>query len=758
MLGRIDIKDISRIFYRYKYMIFSLVILFGMASSYYAYFQPDEYEATATVEVGMEKRGSSRDVLSVATSPGIMNAATEMEIIRSRKLSGRILKKVDFAHRYYTTKRFKEVELYKDSPFQVAMNKGFDISFDLHPVNAEHYRLVVTDAKDENETVWEYDEILPYDKEIVTEHFHLNIIKSSAVQEVKYRFVVMNPEDIRGIVQERVSVSQPSEYATILEISYTDNIALRAQEAANALAEAYLKQNIEKKTKEESLRLDYIDKQLDRITENLKSSAIKLEEFKRSANTVNLSAKAENIIRHMGESEAKLEEMSIQEGMLKKLYKQVKSGKKLETISTVSAGKDGATLSHMIKQLQDAIINKRILRENYTALYPEVRKLTKMISQLKKLIVSTIKNLSENIEDRKKLLSQSIAQQQKILNKLPADERMFGQLQSKFAVNEKIYSSLLEKRSQTAIIKASTVSKNRVIDLAILPKEPIKPERELIVLLGLVLGLIMGIVLAFLRAFLNNRIKSEEDIIEGTDVPVIGTVPHMGRDKDRIKVFLSPKSSVAEAYRNIRTNLQFMQIKGKPHVIALTSTVGGEGKTSCCINLGGIMSMSDKKTIILSLDMRKPTMHEKFGLQNKVGMSNLLSGAASLSDVIQHTEYDNLDIVASGPIPPNPNELIQSEFMLKVIEKLKEIYDVIIIDTPPIGLVADARILMHYADTSIYVLRADYSEKAYFRSVNNLAKEEIGSFTILLNDVKSTHGGYGYGGGDGYGYYEEEEK
>ena len=739
-------------------MIFSLVILFGMASSYYAYFQPDEYEATATVEVGMEQRGSSKDALSAAMSPGIMNAATEMEIIRSRKLSGRILKKVDFAHRYYTTKRFKEVELYKDSPFQVAMNKGFDISFDLHPVNAEHYRLVVTDAKDENETAWGYDEILPYDKEIVTEHFHLNIIKSSAVQEVKYRFVVMNPEDIRDIVQERVSVSQPSEYATILEISYTDNIALRAQEAANALAEAYLKQNIEKKTKEESLKLDFIDKQLDRITENLKSSAIKLEEFKRSANTVNLSAKAEKIIRHMGESEVKLEEMSIQEGMLKKLYKQVKSGKRLETISIISTGKDGATLSHMIKQLQDAIIKKRILREDYTALYPEVRKLTKTIKQLKKLIVSTIKNLSENIEDRKKLLSQSIAQQQKILNKLPADERMFGQLQSKFAVNERIYSSLLEKRSQSAIIKASTVSKNRVIDLAILPKEPIKPERELIVLLGLVLGLIMGIILAFLRAFLNNRIKSEEDITEGTDVPIIGTVPHMGRDKDRIKVFLSPKSSVAEAYRNIRTNLQFMQIKGKPHVIALTSTVGGEGKTSCCINLGGIMSMSDKKTIILNLDMRKPTMHEKFGLQNKVGMSNLLSGAASLSDVIQHTEYENLDIIASGPIPPNPNELIQSEFMLKVIEKLKEIYDVIIMDTPPIGLVADARILMHYADTSIYVLRADYSEKAYFRSVNALAKEEIGSFTILLNDVKSTHGGYGYGSGDGYGYYEEEKK
>jgi capsular exopolysaccharide synthesis family protein len=414
----------------------------------------------------------------------------------------------------------------------------------------------------------------------------------------------------------------------------------------------------------------------------------------------------------------------------------------------------------MIKQLQDAIIKKRILREDYTALYPEVRKLTKTIAQLKQLIVSTIKNLNKSIEEHKELLTKSIAKQQKLLNKLPADERMFGQLQRKFAVNEKIYSYLLEKRSETAIIKASTASKNRVIDAALLPKIPVKPKRTLIVLIGTILGLIFGILLAFLRASLDNRIKNEDDIINGTDVPILGSIPHMRRHKDRVKVFLSPKSAVAESYRTIRTNLQFMQVKGKPHVIALTSTVGGEGKTTCCINLGGIMSMADKKTIILNLDMRKPVMHEKFGLQNKVGMSNLLSGATSLSNVIQHTEYENLDIIASGPVPPNPSELIQSDFMEKVLEKLKEIYDVIIMDSPPIGLVTDARTLMHYADTSIYVMRSNYSEKSFLRSINNLEKEDIGSFAIILNDVKSTNSayGYGYGYGEGYGYYEDEKK
>ena len=170
------------------------------------------------------------------------------------------------------------------------------------------------------------------------------------------------------------------------------------------------------------------------------------------------------------------------------------------------------------------------------------------------------------------------------------------------------------------------------------------------------------------------------------------------------------------------------------------------------------MSMAEKKTVILNLDMRKPTLHEKFGLQNTKGMSTLLSGRTALGEAIQYTEYENLDIITSGPVPPNPSELIQSEVMEKVLEKLRDIYDVIILDTPPIGLVTDARTLMHFADTSIYVLRADYSKKGFLRSIEKLSREEIRGLGILLNDVKMSRNGYGYGYSYGYGYYEEEKK
>jgi len=758
----IDLKEIFRTIFRYKVMVISLVIIATVISAYIAYFKPNIYKASSTVEVGIE--GGGHDVLSMAMSPGTVNSATEMEIIRSRFLAEKAAEHVDILHRYYTTRRFKEIELYKQSPFRVGMLKGYGLSFDLYPLDDKNYRLVVEEMKDRNGTAWSYDKVLPYGEEIDSAHFHLNVVKTGKMNDPQYRFVIYNPKDTGVVGQRGVQVAQLSKFSTILEISHEDNVALRAQEFTNALAQAYLQQNIEKKTKEATRKLKFIDKQLKRITENLKSSAVKLEKFKKNSSTmISLSTKAEAAIRQMSEKESKLAMISIKQEMLSDLYKKVKSGKNLESLAYtgMDAGNSVSQLALMIKELQATIVRKKVLSAEYTEVYREVVKVKRAIEQHKKIIISTIEDMEKNIRERKAFLKKSIAKQQKELDKLPADERMIGDLQRKFSVNKKIYSYLLEKRSETAILKAATVSKNRIIDTALIPHSPIKPKRKLIVLVGLILGLILGIALAFLRAFIDDRIRSEEDISHATQIPLLGIIPHIKNTKETLSVVNSPKSAVAESFRHLRTNLQFMESKKGSHIISVTSTIGGEGKTTVSINLAAIMSMANKKTIILNMDMRKPTLHERFGIGNKKGMSTLLSKHTSLGSVIQHTEYKYLDVITSGPVPPNPSELIQGELMEQVLEKLSEVYDVIIMDTPPVGLVTDARTLMHLSDTSIYLLRAEYSKKGFLRGIEQLYQhKEMKGLGILLNDIKVSKDGYGYGYGYGYGhgYYEEDGK
>jgi capsular exopolysaccharide synthesis family protein len=302
-----------------------------------------------------------------------------------------------------------------------------------------------------------------------------------------------------------------------------------------------------------------------------------------------------------------------------------------------------------------------------------------------------------------------------------------------------------------------------MLDRALLPYAPIKPKRESIVVIGAFLGLLFGVLVAFISILLDTKIKDESDISQITDYPVLGLIPHFEEVeegwKGKIKVFDAVKSAVAEAFRHLRSNLQFIQKSEGTQVILLTSTVGREGKTTISVNLGAIMSLAKKRTIIINLDMRKPTLHERFDLPNQTGLSELINGRAKLKDVIQTTRYPYLDIISSGAIPPNPSELIQSDVMYEILEALKQGYEMIILDTPPIGLVTDAKELMHYVDINIYIVRADYSKKEFLQNLKKFDHiEKIPNLGIVLNDVKRKKGHYGYYSGYGDGYYDEKKR
>lgn len=751
----VDIKDLLLNIYEYKGFILLSTLVFGLISTSYAYFLPNVYRATASVQVGVDDSHYAKDVISIAMGNTARNAGTEKDLILSRSLSQKALKYIDFREHYYEIKNYKTREIYKDSPIKVNMLKGYGILLDVEIIDERSYRLTFKESSSFYNSEILYNKIHHYNEKIKTKYFELILHKVASTLSRYYQFKIDKKVSAFG----SISVKQGYDSSTVLRISVDDTVALRASEYANALAKSYVQLNIENKTKEANERLSFIDKQLSSISSDIEVSDGDLENFRKESKIVDIEHISQTVLERLDRYESDLTELSIKEEMLDSFYKDIKSSKKMETLSIEGIESKDSLLAQLIKKLQEAVVKRKVFSQDYTNLHPSLIKLNQEVRQLKSSIKNTVKNLVLNLEKRKKLLKNNIQKQQEKLNLLPQRERKFGQLERNFKMNEEIKSYLLKQQSEAQMVKESKISKNKILDFALVPYAPIKPKREFIVLIGFLLGFGLGLALAFLRIFLDTKIQVESDISALVSYPIVGTIPHIDEAKKRksskkIKVFESVKSATAESFRHIRSNLEFLRQKKGTQVILLTSTVGREGKTTLAVNLAAIMSLSQKRTIILNLDFRKPTLHKEFNLPNDIGLTELINERVKLKDVIKSTGYDYLDMISSGAIPPNPSELIHNKRIYKILDSLKKGYDMIILDTPPIGLVTDVRELMYYVDINLYIVRADYSRKEFLENLKKLNQiEKMPQLAIILNDIKKRKGNYGYY--DGHGYYEE---
>lgn len=736
----------------HKKKILFFTFIFTSAAFIFAYMKPDIYRTSTDIEIGLDKASYSNQQSTLA--PSIINLETEMKILKSRKLIEKVMERENFRERYYATSYVKERELSDASPFEVTLGKGENLSFYITAVNEQKYLLAVEGQNINTLKKWEVSKICNYGEVVKEKDFSITLFlkkNQQLTEDITYRFIRLSPRHFIDIAQESLTISRDSDTSNTLTISYTDTIPLRAQEFANVLTEVYLEQSIRRKTLESSRILNFIDKQLDGINNDLEHSEQNLENFKKQSKMGKVGKTTENIGSKISQYHEKLSELTEEEQLIDDLYEQVIVGKNFTDISTIDIHLASTGLPRLIEELQKSQKEKNTLRINYTLAHPKVRKLTQNISHTQNSIETTVKNLKTRIVKRKKILNKTIEDYNELLNTLPEKEKIFGGLQRKFIMNEKIYAYVLEKRASTAISKASTVSPSKIIDTAIVPITAMAPKRIQIVSIGFLLGLLFSVLISLLLERFNNRIKNEDDIRENTSLALLGVIPHINHETDQIKVFESPKSVVSEAFRTLRTNLQFFSNNNSTMIISVTSNVGGEGKSTVSTNLAAIISLTGKKTIILNMDMRKPTLHQKFELQNELGMSNLLAGKASLKDVVQKTKYENIDLITSGPIPPNPSELIENDTnMFKIVEVLESVYDVIIFDTPPIGLLSDAMTLIQLSDITLYVLRAEYSKKTFLTDISRMKEEQnIKGLTLVLNGVKTYK--------DGYGYYEEDK-
>jgi tyrosine-protein kinase Etk/Wzc len=386
----------------------------------------------------------------------------------------------------------------------------------------------------------------------------------------------------------------------------------------------------------------------------------------------------------------------------------------------------------------------------------------KEIDLLKADLLAQIKNgKTEVIEDIQFLENQKINLNTQ-LNQLPSKNTAYNKVKRFYSLYEEIYLSLMQSKNEFEIAIAGSTTKIKILSPASMPSRPIKPNQLLIYSIAFALFFILSAVFIIIRYLAHDKVNNVGDIERRTRVTLLGSVPKFKSSVTHAEVIVNdyPKSVLSESMRSIRTNMEFMIPDIKAKVYSFTSTIGSEGKTFISTNIGALHAMAGKKVIVLDLDLRRPKVHLAFGQEpGNCGMSTLLISKHQVKDCIVQTGIENLEYIPAGPVPPNPSELLLRQEFDQLLSELKSSYDLILLDTPPIGLVTDGLLAMQKADLPIYVIRADYSRLSFINNINRLdATGRYPNLSIILNNVSKKTSGYGYSYGDVYtdsAYYQD---
>ncbi len=386
---------------------------------------------------------------------------------------------------------------------------------------------------------------------------------------------------------------------------------------------------------------------------------------------------------------------------------------------------------------------------------------------VKSVLLENIASAKSSLIYDLSLVNAKIGEAENTVKRLPEEQQELLKIQRKYDLNDNIYTTFLQKRNEAEIVKASNLSDIHFIDPAKdIGGGLVGPKTSVNYILALFLGALIPLLFILAIFFINNSIQNTEDVTKLSQIPIIGVIG-VNKEGVNLAVFDKPKSALSEAFRAIRSSVQFLykkqQVSGSK-TLMITSSISGEGKTFCSINIATVFALSEKKTVIVGLDLRKPRLADEFNLTNQIGVVNYLIKQNSLEEITNSTKIPNLDVILSGPIPPNPSELILSDVMRELIDELKQKYDYIILDTPPVGLVSDALELSQYSDVTLYIVRQNYTKKDMITLLNTRVKRgELSNASIVLNgyENKAKYGsayGYGYGYGDYSNGYHDEEK
>ncbi|MDB9911343.1 polysaccharide biosynthesis tyrosine autokinase [Flavobacteriaceae bacterium] len=757
----------------WPYVIVS-IILFVSIAAVINLFSEDVFEVETVLFSQENKNPLASTGVSLAFNLGQDNIMeNRVAVASSFSHNLEIAKKIGWEVTYFKKSNYLvDSELYKNAPYKVIFDKThnqpisilFDIKFKENRFtlntrdNIDQY-IIYNFNNGKAKVVKELDFIdkpFAFNEWITSDVARFKLVPNNdSFERIEgHSFNFVSYESIARKMS-KTSTYEVEQYSNILKITSKGNNPKKLADYLNASSNQLKLYELEEKNTMAENTIKFIDDQLLEITESLKLSGSLLETFRSDNLIVDMATESSKTLEQYMTLINQKSEILLERSLLNYIIDFLESKVGYSAMALPS-----------LTGINDPIVNK--LTSNIIDQFAKMKGYQFTMStdnpiylELEKQIDFTIKNLKfaiENSLDKSTIVLNALeirtAKIKDKIEQLPIVEQQFANIQREYEANSKQFELLLANRTQAGIAKASNLPDTRVIDKALYKGiKPIGPERIKNLLIAFIIGLFFPSGIIFLKDFLNTKIMNRSEIISLTNIPILAMIPRSDH-KSNLAVFERPRSPVAEAFRVLRSKIPYYtnDIDKRGKVIMVTSSIPGEGKTYVSINLASALSLNEEKTILVGLDLRKPKIIEDFGINNNFGVSSYLSGISkNIDEIIQHSGFDNLDIISAGPIPPNPSELINKQIFVEFISLLKEKYKNIIIDTPPIMLVADSLQIAKHVDVTVYMCRYNYTQKELLTFLNeqndSKALQNIG---IVFNDIKDTIG-YGYGYGYGYG-------